>query len=97
MDTFNVVAASLRTYLGGFGPSESFYLLVVGAIVVASFAFLRRPFINLILTIFYLAIANPPMVGTTPSAVIAALLIGNCVVGTVMIFKAALPVDRSFL
>jgi O-antigen ligase len=72
-----------------------FYLFVVGAAVLSSFVFLLRPFVNLRVTIFFLVSANTSILGTGPSAAIAALLIGNCFVGAVLASGLKLPFQRS--
>jgi O-Antigen ligase len=97
MDGSAFAPISFFPAMSGLGPSELFYLFVVAATVLISFAFLRHPFVNLSVTIFFLASANVYILGSAPSAAIAALLIGNCLLGIVLVSGFRLPVERSSL
>src|SRR5690242_13681224 len=93
----NFLASLLSIEPSALGPSEWVYLFVVGAVVLGSFAFLARPFVNLSLAIFYLASANTYILGTTVSAILAAVLIANCLVGTALAYGLKLPLPRHSL
>ncbi len=83
--------------IGGLGPSELFFLFVVGATVTSSFVLLLRPFVNLGVTIFFLVSVNTSILGTVLSAAIAALLIGNCFIGAGLASGLKLPLQPSSL
>jgi len=81
--------------MSALGPSELFYLFIVGATVLSSLVLLRQPFVNLGIAIFFLVSANTAVLGAHLSAAIAALLIGNCLIGIVLVsgFKATVERD----
>src|SRR5436309_1505322 len=76
-------------FVNSLGPSELAYPVIAAALVLASFAFVLRPFVTLIVTIVYLVIANNSsnVLGQLWSAGIAALLIANCLLGTLLTFR----------
>jgi hypothetical protein len=97
MDGFNLVAALVSFQSSALGLSELAYLIIVAAIVLISFASLLHPFVNLAVVMFYLATANTYILGTTTSAAISTLLIGNCLLGTLLVSGFNLPVERRAL
>jgi hypothetical protein len=97
MDRISFIAALFPIQLSALGPSESFYLFVVGATVLSSFVLLLQPFVNLGVTIFFLVSANTAILGAHLSATIAALLIGNCLIGIMLVSGLKVPVERGAL
>jgi O-antigen ligase len=97
MDRISFIAALFPIPLSALGPSELFYLFVVGATVLSSFVFLLQPLVVFGLTIFFLASQNPYILGSAPSAAIAALLIGNCFIAAILASGLKLAFERSFL
>ena len=97
MDGNAFAALSLLPDVSGLGPSELFYLFIVGAVVLSSFASLLQPFVNLGVTIFFLVSANTAILGAHLSAAVAALLIGNCLIGIVLVSGFKVAVERGSL
>src|ERR1700730_445928 len=97
MDGNAFAALSLLPDVSGLGPSDLFYLFIVGAVVLSSFASLLQPFVNLGIAIFFLVSANTAILGAHLSAAIAALLIGNCLIGIVLVSGFKVTVERDSL
>jgi O-antigen ligase len=97
MDRVSFIAELFPIQLSALGPSELFYLFVVGATVLSSFVLLLQPLAIFGLTIFFLVSANPYILGTVPSSAIAALLIGNCFIGAILASGLKLPFQPSSL
>lgn len=97
MDGSSLIWRSLLPDLSGLGPSELFYLFIVATVVVSSFAFLRRPFVNLSFTIFFLVSVNIIILGTALSATIATLLIVNSLIGIALVSGLKVLVERGSL
>ena len=92
-----VIALSLLIELSDIAPSAVAHLLVAGVVVLSSFAFLLYPFINLALTVSYLMSPTALILDGNYSAVIASLLIGNCLVGVVLVSGFGLSFERGSL
>jgi hypothetical protein len=80
--------------LDSFGPSELIYPVIAAAAVAGSLAFLTRPFVNLVLLLSYLVVANNAVyvLGLRWSAAITALLIANCLAGVLLTSRPRLAV-----
>jgi hypothetical protein len=70
--------------LATLAPSELAYIVTLLGLVGTSFVLIRRPFANLAIAACCLGMANTAVLGETASAMLAAVIIANVVIGTLV-------------